>query len=60
MAHTVLDTTALDLLLTEIESTPDEVDGLDLRPSKQEARFQATMARASIMRLRKLATPLAI
>lgn len=58
MAPTPLDTTQLDALLAQIEATPDEVDGLDLRNPKQEARFQTAQARASLMRLRKLATPL--
>lgn len=58
MAPIPLDTAPLDQLIADIEDTPDEVDGIDLKPSKQETTIQLNMVRSSVMRLRKLATPL--
>lgn len=57
MEHTPLDTAPLDALLTEVDQTPEEVDGLDLRTRKQEARIILGQARNALMCLRKLARP---
>lgn len=58
MEPTPLHITAIDQLIEDVAAVPDDVDGIDLKPSKQEATIQLTLVRGSVLRLRKLATPL--
>lgn len=48
---------ALAKIRQDVESLPDEVDGLDLRGDKRQALANLDMIGNTLLKLRKLSTP---